>query len=158
MINKLETLLEQQINKQHGLTNGQVFLSEENARLRARLKQLEEDRSDEIMTKQDDSKLLQQLELLQDTSRSPNLNSDVTEKLERSETRVRVLQEQLQLNASEWGIQKTQMEVEITRLRAQVTALIGQLQPANRTLAVGRKFSHNPYTGLSSGVTKPVSL
>ena len=158
VINKLETLLEQQINKQHGPTDGQVFLSEENARLRARLKQLEEDRSDEIKTKQDDSKLLQQLELLQNTSHSPNLNSDITEKLERSETRVRALQEQLQLNASEWGIQKTQMEVEITRLRAQVTALMGQLQPANRTPTVGRQLSHNPYTGLPGGVTKPVSL
>ena len=56
------------------------------------------------------------------------------------------------------GIQKTQMEVEITRLRVQVTALMGQLQPTNRIPIVGRKFSHNPYTGLSSGVTKPVSL
>ena len=158
MINKLETLLEQQINKQHGPTDGQVFLSEENARLCARLKQLEEDRSDEIKIKQDDLKLLQQLELLQNTSHSPTLNSDVTEKLERSETRVRALQDQLQLNASEWGIQKTQMEVEITRLKAQVTALMGQLQPANRTLAVRKQFSHNPYTGLPSGVTKPVSL
>ena len=43
VINKLERLLEQQINKQHGPTDGQVFLSEENDRL----KQLEEDRSDE---------------------------------------------------------------------------------------------------------------
>ena len=98
------------------------------------------------------------MELLQNTSHSPNLNIDVTEKLERSETRVRALQDQLQLNASEWGIQKTQMEVEITRLRAQVTALMGQLQPANRTPTVGRQLSHNPYTGLPGGVTKPVSL
>ena len=158
VINKLETLLEQQINKQHGSTDGQVFLSEENARLRAQLRQLEEHINDEIKTKQDDSKLVKQLELLQKTSHSTTLDSDVTEKLERSETRVRALQEQLQLNASEWGIQKTQMEVEITRLRAQVTALMGQLQPTNRTPTVGRQLSHNPYTGLPGGVTKPVSL
>ena len=50
------------------------------------------------------------------------------------------------------------MEVEITRLRAQVTALMGQLQPTNRTPTVGRQLSHNPYTGLPGGATKPVSL
>ena len=59
----------------------------------------------------------------------------MTEKLERRETRVKTLQEQLQLNASEWGIQKAQTKIEITRLQAQVTALMGQLQPTNRTPA-----------------------
>ena len=89
----------------------------------------------DIKTKQEDFKLVEQLKLLQKTSHSTTSDSDMTEKLERSETRVRALQEQLQLNASELGIQKTQMEVEITRLRAQVTALMGQLQPTNRTPA-----------------------
>ena len=68
----------------------------------------------------------------------------MTEKLERSETRVRTLQEQLQLNASEWGTQKAQMKIEITRLQAQVTALMGQLQPTNRTPA--KAFSQYIYT------------
>lgn len=158
VINKLETLLEQQVNKQHGSTDAQVFLSEENARLRARLKQLEED-IDDIAAKENDSQLVEQLEQLQKTSLAATSDLNSTEKLERSETRVRALQEQLQLNASEWGIQKTQMEIEITRLRAQVAALIGQLQqPTSRAPAAGRQLSQNPYTGLASGVTKPVSL
>ena len=158
VINKLETLLEQQINKQHGSTDAQVFLSEENARLRARLRQLEEDISDKVNVKQSDSKLIEQLEQLQKTNLSPTFDSNLTEKLERSEARVKALQEQLHLNASEWGIQKTQMEIEITRLRAQVAALMGQLQPANKIPATGRQFSQNTYGALPGGVTKPVSL
>ena len=55
----------------------------------------------------------------------------MTEKLGRRETRVRTLQEQLQLNPSEWGIQKAQTKIKITRLQAQVTALMGRLQPTN---------------------------
>ena len=51
VINKLETLLEQQINKQHRSIDAQVFLSEENARLHALLRQLEEDISDEVNIK-----------------------------------------------------------------------------------------------------------
>ena len=61
------------------------------------------------------------MELLQKTSHSTTSDSNMTEKLERSETRVRTLQEQLQLNASEWGIQKAQTKIEIIRLQAQVT-------------------------------------
>ena len=158
VINKLETLLEQQINKQHGPTDAQVFLSEENARLRAQLRQLEEDIVDQANAKQNDSKLIEQLEQLQKANPLATFDSDVAEKLERSEARVKALQEQLQLNASEWGIQKTQMEIEITRLRAQVAALMGQLQPANRIAETGRQLSQNTYTGLPGGVTKPVSL
>lgn len=158
VINKLETLLEQQVNKQHGTMDAQIFLSEENARLRARLRQLEEDISDEANAKCSDLKLVEQLEQLQKTNMLNSSDSDLTEKLERSETRVTALQEQLQLNATEWGIQKTQMEIEITRLRAQVTSLIGQLQPANRAPLPGRQLSQNAYTGLPGGATKPVSL
>ena len=155
VINKLEALLEQQINKQHGSTDAEVFLSEENARLRARLRQLEEDISDEVNVKQSDSKLIEQLEQLQKTNFPAASDSSLTKKLERSEGRVRALQEQLYLNASEWGIQKTQMEVEITRLRAQVAALMGQLQPAHAT---ARQLSQNTFGVLPGGVTKPVSL
>ena len=155
VINKLETLLEQQINKQHGSTDAQVFLSEENARLRARLRQLEEDISDGINVKQSDSKLIEQL---QRTNLSATSDSNLIEKLERSEARVRALQEQLHLNATEWGVQKTQMEIEITRLRAQVAALMGQLQSANKIPPTGRQFSQNTYGTFPGGVTKPVSL
>ena len=158
VINKLETLLEQQINEHHGSTDAQVFLSEENARLRARLRQLEEDISDKVNVKQSDSKLIEQLQQLQKTNLSPTSDSNLTEKLERSEARVKALQEQLHLNASEWGIQKMQMEIEITRLCAQVAALMGQLQPANKIPATGRQFSQNTYGALPGGVTKPVSL
>ena len=73
MINQLETLLEQQINKQHGSTDAQVFMSEENARLHARLRQLEQDINDEVNTKQSDSKLIEQLEQLQRTGHSATL-------------------------------------------------------------------------------------
>ena len=155
VINKLETLLEQQINKQHGSAGAQVFLSEENARLRAQLRQLQEDISHEVNVKQNDSKLIEQLEQLQKINPSVTSDLNFTEKLERSETRVKALQEQLRLNATEWGIQKTQMEIEITRLRAQVAALMGQIQPPNKT---GRQFSQNTYGALPGGATKPVSL
>ena len=136
----------------------QIFLSEENARLRARLRQLEEDISDEVNAKSNDLKLVEQLKQLQKTDLSTTSDSNMTGKLERSETRVRALQEQLQLNASEWGKQKTQMEIEITKLRAQVTSLIRQIQPANKVPVVERQLSQNAYTGLSGSVTKPVSL
>ena len=155
VINKLETLLEQQINKQHGSAGAQVFLSEENARLRAQLRQLQENISHEVNVKQNDSKLIEQLEQLQKINPSVTSDVNLTEKLERSETRVKALQEQLRLNATEWGIQKTQMEIEITRLRAQVAALMGQIQPPNKT---GRQFSQNTYGALPGGATKPVSL
>ena len=158
VINKLETLLEQQINKQHGSTDAQVFLSEENARLRARLRQLEEDISDEVNVKQSDSKLIEQLEQLQKTNFSTTSDSNLNEKFERSEARVRALQEQLHVNATEWGVQKTQMEIEITRLRTQVAALMGQLQSANKISPTGRQFSQNTYGAFPGSVTKPVSL
>ena len=44
------------------------------------------------------------------------------------------------------------MEIEITRLHAQVAALMGQLQSANKTPPTGRQFSWNAFSG---SVTKP---
>ena len=152
VINKLETLLEKQVNKQQGSAEAQVFLSEENARLRAQLRQLQEDINDKVNVKQNDSKLIEQLEQLQKANPFVTSDSNLTKKLE---ARVKALQEQLRLNATEWGIQKTQMEIEITRLRAQVGALMGQVQPPNKT---GRQFSQNTFGALPGGVTKPVSL
>ena len=152
VINKLEALFEQQVNKQQGSAEAQVFLSEENARLRAQLRQLQEDISNEVNVKQNDSKLIEQLEQLQKANPFVTSDSNLTEKLE---ARVKALQEQLRLNATEWGIQKTHMEIEITRLRVQVAALMGQVQPPNKT---GRQFSQDTYGALPGGVTKPVSL
>ena len=50
------------------------------------------------------------------------------------------------------------MEIEITRLRTQVAALMGQLQSANKIPPTGRQISQNAYGAFPSSVTKPVSL
>ena len=65
------------------------------------------------VVKQSNSKLIEQL---QRTNLSITCDSNLNEKLERSEAQVRALQEQLHVNATEWGVQKTQMEIEITRI------------------------------------------
>lgn len=152
IINKLEMLLEQQVHRQYGEGDAKLFLSEENARLRGQLRQLEEDLSEEVNKRKHDSQLVEQLEKLKSAGNVATTDSSVEEKLRRSEARVKALQEQLQLNAKEWGMQKTQFEIEITRLRTHIAALSPQSKSPMR------QASHDSYPGFPTNVTKPVSL
>ena len=154
IINKLEAVLEQQVHKQQGAGDAKVFLSEENARLRGQLRQLEEDFSEEVNKHKHDVKLVEQIEKLKSTGAVPISDIGMEDNLKRSEARVRALQEQLQLNAKEWGMQKTQFEIEITRLRTHIAALNAQ----SVTKSPIRQTSHDSYTGFPTSVTKPVSL
>ena len=154
IINKLEALLEQQVHKQQGAGDAKVFLSDENFRLRGQLRQLEEELSEEVNKHKHDAQLVEQIEKLKNTGNVLTSDAGMEDSLKRNEARVKALQEQLQLNAKEWGMQKTQFEIEITRLRTHIAALNAQSVSKSPI----RQTSHDSYPGFPTSVPKPVSL
>jgi len=154
IISKLEALLEQQVHKQQGVGDAKVFLSEENTRLREQLRQLEEDLNEEVNKRKHDAQLVEQIEKLKNTGTILTSDIGMEDNLKRSEARVKALQEQLQLNAKEWGMQKTQFEIELTRLRTHIAALNAQ----SASKSPMRQASNDSYPGFPMGITKPVSL